>query len=376
MCPAAGTGLYTETQLVSDPLNPATKYKGEATAASVILAVTRGVYSPSVAYKVGEVVGASQDLLATIGGVPNPYYGYIMGPFFRALRSVPASAASTLPTTTIAAGAYLPDTAAAPVSNTYWTTADIPTQVQWADARLAGVNGWKASLCKTVALPGGGTYRFCPPLCATQCSKGDPSTAEGLYEPEYEFTSSTASDGTVTRTVTAALCMPRCGVSAYWSGSGKYCISRNFVTDKPVYPPYSDCANGTVPLRTTPTNPASAQCFTPCDGDAGMEIRADGEYKTCISKCPLHEGFVDSGDVCVKVAYERAGVNSTASSLTAQQAALEEQFGATATTVSKVALWGGTGSLVQVAGVAVGVCLLVALVLLATKRASVVAGMR
>lgn len=391
------------------------------------------LYSATKVYKYDDVVAFGQDMRAELdtggnewagepgAGIINPRYMAYLGPFFRCIKATGAAfgaAASVFPAGYDRNAASLGATRAAraqasydasqyaaaawyeqqPLTSTHWTTVDVPNQYTLDGLRRAGVGG----LHKTKCTRDGSTLKYCPPLCVDPCpaprpDPSDPTSQYGLYEPVYETTGSE---------VTGAVCYPRCGSTKQFTASGRFCITKRAEMAKPMVSGFSWCSpDGIAPIRdrelgelpsgpsTDPTGTTKEacqangnhwtngtcyvvnnKCYDVCP--EGFTILNKSPYKTCITECPQNERFVDAEDRCIKVPYQRALLDGEASdaplTLAEQQAQVETNLAGTATTVSKIALSGGTASFIRAAiiGILAAGALLLLLILIKRARIS------
>jgi hypothetical protein len=318
------------------------------------------LYDPALGVSSGEIVAFDYEPAAPLRVKP---------PFFRARRAVPPGTAS-LPVNALfaSAGGAAPPVGAtiAPLSlvvsslptvesvsgsaSADWSSL-LPTTVDVANTRLAGSSELLRNLCTADG--------FCPPLCLTPLSRGDSASGVGLREPVIEKDAGG---------VWTAYSYARCGPSSAFDANGRYCISKGAPQTLPTYPGKSFCANGTQPIRDA----GVPRCYEPCASGSSpaAESAVDARPLRCITQCPATEWFVESGDSCVKVPYQRAlaAGSSGYASVGDAQTALEADLGEDAATASKFLLYGGTRGVLSVAGVILGVSLLLALVLLGIKK--------
>jgi hypothetical protein len=380
---------------------------------------------------------------ATSLSQPNPRSGYLIGPFYRCIQShtvnpgnsgLPATTQSypnaywTLPSGVIQKPMYAQDPSVALISSSpYWEVVNIPTSIDIDNLRPAGPISitsklnFKQELCSA---QNGDISSFCPPICLSRCpgTNMPPSNSDVYGLPpstSYTFFEIDRAEGGVSSvrydikpldglsplqsqagiyeyvfelngTTPTAVCYPRCGSSALYSGTSNLCISKTAPVDNNVVPGFSWCPpvvdseGRTDPLsiaksnvqNIAPTNPQTNYaadppiigipwnniCLSPCPN--GMMISNDPPQDKCVTKCSLDGRFIDNGPDCLKIPYQRISSDPNSQTIEENVMEVEQAYASTASSVSKIALAGGPSSLFGGILIVVAVCALITIILL------------
>lgn len=418
-------------------------YNGERNAYNIeATRVTYSGYDSSRAYKFGDIISFTKDSVEsfTISNgryIPwtysdaltepdfiNEFKEYPVGPFFKCIQDTSTGAGyapPTIPSSVYADYSVLDrptnyintyykqssdlQSGGGVFSNSYWTTADIPTRIIWVGAATATKSSFKSEWCASGNDSSGVEKTFCPLICANKCSDGDATidynnpkvfydSKSNTYKNYFSVTNNTnnkmmistpksTTSGTPSKTVTSDLyCMPTCDTTKLYTAIGEVCISKS-TTSTLAEPGYSWCPNAEgdplssvleqlLPINTEGDGKAfNNKCYTPCQ--EGQIPLHEKPFTKCVTGCPKDGRFVDTVNSCIKIPAIRSTTNTDGSAIVASTSSqigqVEESFSGITGAINLLGL-GEPNSKVAtaVAGVSIFSLLIIIVLLIMKKR--------